>query len=37
VGWAGIQLGRLDFDFAGFKPQNLAKFHTVIVGKKTNE
>lgn len=37
VGWAGIQLGRLDFDFAGFTPQKLAKFHTVVVGKKTNE
>jgi 5'-nucleotidase len=37
VGWAGIQLGRLDFDFAGFKPKKLSKSHTVIVGEKTNE
>ena len=37
VGWAGIQLGRLDFDFAGFKRKKLAKSHTVAVGKKTNE
>jgi 5'-nucleotidase len=37
VGWAGIQVGRLDFDFAGFAPQKLSKFHTVVVGKKTNE
>jgi 5'-nucleotidase len=37
VGWAGIVLGRLDFDFAGFKPKKLAKSHTVVVGKKTME
>jgi 5'-nucleotidase len=37
VGWAGIQMGRLDFDFAGFQPKKLAKSHTVIVGEKTNE
>lgn len=37
VGWAGIQMGRLDFDFAGFKRKKLAKSHTVVVGKKTNE
>ena len=37
VGWAGIQLGRLDFDFAGFTRKKLAKSHTVVVGKKTNE
>jgi 5'-nucleotidase len=37
VGWAGIMLGRLDFDFAGFKPKKLAKSHTVVVGKKTME
>jgi 5'-nucleotidase len=35
VGWAGIQLGRLDFDFAGFSKKKLAKSHTVIIGKKT--
>ena len=37
VGWAGIQLGRLDFDFTGVKKNNLAKSHTVVVGKKTTE
>lgn len=37
VGWAGIQLGRLDYEFAGFKENKLAKSHTVVVGKKTNE
>jgi 5'-nucleotidase len=37
VGWAGIQLGRLDFDFAAFKPKKLSKSHTVVVGKKTIE
>lgn len=37
VGWAGIQLGRLDFDFAGVKKNNLAKSHTVVIGKKTTE
>lgn len=37
VGWAGIQMGRLDFDFAGIKRKKLAKSHTVVVGKKTNE
>lgn len=37
VGWAGIQLGRLDFDFAGFRKKKLMKSHTVIVAKKTIE
>lgn len=37
VGWAGIMLGRLDFEFAGYKRKNLAKSHTVVVGKKTME
>lgn len=37
VGWAGIILGRLDFEFAGYKNKNLAKSHTVVVGEKTNE
>lgn len=37
VGWAGIILGRLDFEFTGYKPKDLAKSHTVVVGKKTNE
>ncbi len=37
VGWAGIVLGRLDFEFSKMKKNNLAKSHTVFVGKKTNE
>lgn len=37
VGWAGIVLGRLDYEFAGYKNKNLVKSHTVVVGKKTNE
>ena len=37
VGWAGIQLGRLDYDFAGFQVNKLAKSHTVVVREKTNE
>lgn len=36
VGWAGIQLGRLDFDFTKVNKKNLAKAHTVVVGKKTS-
>jgi len=37
VGWAGIILGRLDFEFSRIKNNNLSKAHTVIVGKKTSE
>ncbi len=37
VGWAGIVLGRLDFEFSGYKKKNLSKSHTVTIGKKTNE
>lgn len=37
VGWAGIVLGRLDFEFYRFKNKNLAKAHTVVIGKKTRE
>ncbi|MDB5223769.1 MAG: 5-nucleotidase [Chitinophagaceae bacterium] len=37
VGWAGIVLGRLDFEFSKFKNKNLAKAHTVVIGKKTRE
>jgi 5'-nucleotidase len=37
VGWAGIVLGRLDFEFSKFSSNNLAKSHTVSVGKKTSE
>jgi 5'-nucleotidase len=37
VGWAGIQLGRLDYFFSGGKNINLSKSHTVVIGKKTRE
>jgi 5'-nucleotidase len=37
VGWAGIQMGRLDFDFAGIKKKNLLKSHNVVIDKKTME
>lgn len=34
VGWAGIQLGRLDYEFSRFKRKSLAKSNTLLVGKK---
>ena len=37
VGWAGIQLGRLDYSFSGSGRKNLANAHTVVIGKKTRE
>jgi 5'-nucleotidase len=37
VGWGGIVLGRLDFEFGRRKTKNLAKAHTVVIGKKTRE
>lgn len=37
VGWAGIVLGRLDFEFSKLQKKNLTKSHTVTVGKKTIE
>jgi 5'-nucleotidase len=37
VGWAGIQLGRLDYSFEVGKNKNLSKAHTVLVGRKTTE
>lgn len=37
VGWAGIVLGRLDFEFSKYRNNSLAKSHTVLVGKKTSE
>lgn len=36
VGWAGLRLGRLDFEFASKKKASLLKAHTVIVGKQTS-
>jgi 5'-nucleotidase len=37
VGWSGIVLGRMDFEFERGKKKNLVKSHTVIIGEKTNE
>lgn len=37
VGWAGIVLGRLDYEFSRYKKNNFSKAHTVVVSKKTRE
>ncbi|MBP6432737.1 MAG: metallophosphoesterase [Ferruginibacter sp.] len=37
VGFGGIILGRLDFEFGKLSKKNLSKAHSVVVGKKTNE
>lgn len=37
VGWAGLQLGRLDYKFEGKKNKKLLKAHTVVVERKTRE
>lgn len=37
VGWAGIVLGRMDFEFSKTKNKNLVKSHTVVIGEKTSE
>jgi 5'-nucleotidase len=37
VGWAGIMLGRLDFEFSKMKRKNLMQSNTIAVVKKTNE
>lgn len=37
VGWAGIQLGRLDYNFTGFRKKSLSNAHTVVIRKKTRE
>jgi len=37
VGWAGIQLGRLDYTFSGFNRKSLSNAHTVVIGKKIRE
>jgi 5'-nucleotidase len=37
VGWAGIMLGRLDFEFSKTKNKGMTKSHTVVIGKKTSE
>lgn len=35
VGWSGIVLGRMDFEFERGKKKNLIKSHTVVIGEKT--
>lgn len=37
VGWAGIQLGRLDYNFGKFSKKNLVNSNTVVIGKKASE
>ncbi len=37
VGWAGIQLGRMDYEFSRFKNKNLAGSNSLTIGKKTGE
>lgn len=37
VGWSGIQLGRLDYNFGHRKNKNLLKAHTVVIERKTRE
>ena len=36
VGWAGIVLGRLDFELSKYKNKKLVKSHTVTIGEKTS-
>ena len=35
VGWGGIRLGRLDYEFMRYKKKNLAAAKSISVGKKT--
>jgi 5'-nucleotidase len=37
VGWGGIQLGRLDYEFLRYKQNNLSSSKTLLIGKKTGE
>jgi 5'-nucleotidase len=37
VGWGGIMLGRLDFEFSKIRAKKLAKSHSISVTKKTTE
>lgn len=37
VGWAGLQLGRLDFNFSAEKNKNLVNANTVAIGKKPSD
>jgi len=34
VGWAGLELGRLDYEFNHLKKKNLLKAHTVLIERK---
>lgn len=36
VGWAGINLGRLDYHFSSQKKKELSKSHTVVISRKTS-
>lgn len=35
VGWAGLVLGRLDFEFSKFSGKKMVKFHSISVSQKT--
>lgn len=37
VGWAGIKLGKLEYDFSKKRNRKMVQSHTVVVGKKTSE
>jgi 5'-nucleotidase len=37
VGWAGIVLGRLDFEFTKFSGKKLANSHSISVSQKTGD
>jgi 5'-nucleotidase len=37
VGWAGINLGRLDFDFSKYSTKKLSGASSIMVTKKTEE
>ncbi|HET9429550.1 MAG TPA: hypothetical protein VFO70_00165, partial [Chitinophagaceae bacterium] len=37
VGWAGIILGRLDFEFSKFSRKKMTNSHTISVSKKTGQ
>jgi 5'-nucleotidase len=37
VGWAGIQLGRLDYEFLKYKKKNMTAAKSLVIGKKTGE
>ena len=37
VGWAGINLGRLDFEFSKFSRKKMIKSNTILVTKKTGQ